>query len=129
MISLKKRKVEFLKCTQVNKMLYPNNLQLRQDKLLKVGGGSGNQYRKPPYCKVGQSEGKIVTAQTGSSGPDTSLGETGLALSVNGKEICLISTKHTKGGYVAKASQTTTPQPAGQRQIPKYEIGMGADSR
>ena len=93
------------------------------------GGGSGNQYRQPPYCKVGESQGKIVTAQTSKSGPDISLGETGFALSVNGKEICLISTKHTKGGYVTKASQTTTPQPAGQRQIPKYEIGMGAVSR
>jgi len=74
-------------------------------------GISGNQYRKPPYCKVGESQGIIVNAQTSKSGPDVSLGETGFALSVNGKEICLISTKHTKGGYVTKASQSPTPRP------------------
>ncbi len=78
---------------------------------------SGNQYKKPPYCKIGQSQGTIVTAQTGTSGPDTSLGETGLALSLNGKEVCLISTKYPQGGYVtrpttvAKTQNSTLPPP------------------
>ena len=66
--------------------------------------------------KIGQSEGKIVIAQTGSSGPDTSLGETGFALSLNGKVVCLISTKYTQGGYVTtpstQPSTTQTTQPA-----------------
>ena len=78
-------------------------------------GISGNQYRKPPYCKVGQSQGIIVKAQTSTSGPNDSLGETGFALSVNGKEICLISTKHTKGGYVTPPSQSSTPPLPGTR--------------
>jgi hypothetical protein len=65
---------------------------------------SGNQYVKPPYCKVGQSQGTIVTAQTAVTGPDKSLGETGFALSVNGKEVCLISTKYQQGGTVASAT-------------------------
>lgn len=70
----------------------------------RLGGVSGNQYKKPPYCKVGQSQGTVVIAQTGKGGPDTSLGETGLALSVNGKVVCLISTKYKQGGYVTRPS-------------------------
>ena len=85
-------------------------------KQTRTGGVSGNKYKKPPYCKIGQSEGKIVIAQTGSSGPDTSLGETGFALSLNGKVVCLISTKYTQGGYVTtpstQPSTTQTTQPA-----------------
>jgi hypothetical protein len=93
-------------------------------------GISGNQYRQPPYCKVGESQGKIVTAQTSKSGPDISLGETGFALSVNGKEICLISTKHTKGGYVTKASQSSTPQPTqGTRPTPQATQGTRPTSQ
>ena len=65
----------------------------------------GNQYKQPPYCKIGQSKGTVVTAQTGTSGPNTALGETGLALSVNGKVVCLISTKYTQGGYVTSQSR------------------------
>jgi hypothetical protein len=65
-------------------------------------GVADNQYRKPPYCEIGKSQGTVVKAQTGTSGPDTSLGETGLALSVNGKVVCLISTKYQQGGYVTK---------------------------
>jgi hypothetical protein len=64
-----------------------------------------NQYKQPPYCKIGQSKGTVVTAQTGTSGPNTALGETGLALSVNGKVVCLISTKYTQGGYVTSQSR------------------------
>ena len=71
---------------------------------------SGNQYKKPPYCKVGQSQGIVVNAQTGTSGPDTSLGETGLALSLNGKEVCLISTKYPQGGYVTGATTVAKTQ-------------------
>jgi hypothetical protein len=96
-------------------------------------GNPVNQYKKPPYCKIGQSQGTIVNAQTGTSGPDTSLGETGLALSLNGKEVCLISTKYPQGGYVtgattvAKTQNSALPPPDKNLKRQQQMAGQKAD--
>jgi hypothetical protein len=81
------------------------NSKLGDSKPLVSEQAAALAYVKPPYCKVGQSQGTIVTAKTAViAGPDKSLGETGFALSVNGKEVCLISTKYQQGGTVASAT-------------------------
>ena len=68
---------------------------------------NGNSYKKPPYCKIGESQGTVTTSQTSLKGPDTNLGETGFSLSVNGKEVCLISTKYPGGGYYPPPGHVT----------------------
>jgi len=60
------------------------------------------QSTKPPYCKVGESQGVIRQVPTSKSGPNVNMGETGFGLYDNSnKLICIISTKYTQGGTVS----------------------------